>query len=62
MRKREEFQTEWELVSDNTKAGRVYYTFDSKEYSDTVQITISISNMFRNPEEEAWRMLDALVV
>jgi hypothetical protein len=42
-------------------AGRIYYTFDSKEYGDTVQVTISVSNMYRSPEDEAWRLLDLTV-
>jgi hypothetical protein len=61
MRDKTVLQADWELVSDRITSGRIYYTFDSKEYGDTVQVTISVSTMFRNPEDEAWRLLDITV-
>lgn len=61
MRSKDQLQGDWELVSDHMSAGRIYFTFDSKEYGDTVQVTISVSNMYRSPEDEAWRLLDLTV-
>lgn len=47
---------DWKLVGEEHEVGRLVFCFEH-QYTDAVQVRITVSRTFREPEAEAWRLL-----
>lgn len=52
---------DWRIAAVDREGARFLYTFSSELFPDIVEVKISVSSTFRNPEETAWKILSETV-
>lgn len=57
----DDLKKDWHIAAVDREGARFLYTFSSELFPDILEIRISVSCTFQNPEETAWRILGETV-
>lgn len=60
-RSKEELSEDWVLSGKDHVSSRMVFFFDLKGTNGEQQVRIAVSRTFRDPEAEAWALLDQMV-
>jgi hypothetical protein len=61
MHRFERLKTDWVIAGTDHVGSRKVFFFNQAHHDGEIQIRIAVSNSFRDPEQQAWYLLDDTV-